>query len=135
MSKSSHNHPALLMWCSRKLYNRKLFGLALSSDIIVGLSPCMLTLRCDRIWHYRLSIKRNIPSLRRLKQASLILLRCALCINGGVEYFVNYLGNGSHERGNYIMFPQKYFLKFNVWTRFHSIAYTLLRSFAYLKMR
>lgn len=58
--------------------------------------------------------KRNIPSLGRLKQASLILLRCALCINGGVEYFVNYLGNGSHERGNYIMFPQKYFLKFDV---------------------
>lgn len=24
---------------------------------------------------------------------------------------MNYLGNGSHERGNYIMFPQKYFFK------------------------
>lgn len=24
---------------------------------------------------------------------------------------MNYLGNGSHERGNYIMFPQKYFFR------------------------
>lgn len=48
---------------------------------------------------------------------------------------MNYPGNGSHGRGNYIMFPQKYFLKFNVLTRCHSIAVTWLQSFAYLKMK
>lgn len=33
---------------------------------------------------------------------------------------MNYPGNGSHGRGNYIMFPQKYFLKFNV---FNSLSF------------